>query len=66
MPTLKTPRSTPASQKKRLLSSPAGRRNGKAKTSTAKTLLKHAGSWIGGDMEARLAEAYAWRSRATF
>jgi hypothetical protein len=66
MPTLKTPRSAQAGRRGGALRPPAGRRNGKPKRSTAKILLRHAGSWVGGDLEARLAEAYAARARANF
>jgi hypothetical protein len=66
MPTLRTARSAPASRKGGSRPPPAGQRNGKPKSSTAKILLRHAGSWVGGDLEARLAEAYAARGRANF
>ena len=66
MPTLKTPRSAPAGRKGGSFPPLAGQRNGKPKSSTAKTLLRHAGSWVGGDLEVRLAEAYAARARANF
>jgi hypothetical protein len=66
MPTLKPLRSSPGTRKSGPGEPSAGSRVGKAKTSTARTLLKHAGRWIGGDLEARLAEAYAARARANF
>ena len=66
MPTLKTLRNTPAGRKGGPFRSPTASRTGKAKTSTAKALLKHAGSWVGGDLEARLAEVYASRARTSF
>jgi hypothetical protein len=36
------------------------------KGSTARSLVKFAGTWVGGDLEKRLAEAYTWRARARF
>lgn len=33
---------------------------------TARSLLRFAGTWVGGDLEKRLAEAYAWRGRISF
>jgi DNA-binding XRE family transcriptional regulator len=34
--------------------------------STAGSLLKFAGTWVGDDLEERLAEVHAWRGRAVF
>ena len=34
--------------------------------STARSLLKFAGTWVGDDLEERLQEVYAWRGRAAF
>jgi len=34
--------------------------------STARSLLKFAGTWVGDDLEERLQEMYAWRGRAAF
>jgi hypothetical protein len=34
--------------------------------STARSVLKHAGTWEGDDLEERLAEVYATRSKAKF
>jgi transcriptional regulator with XRE-family HTH domain len=34
--------------------------------STARSLLRFAGIWVGDDLEQRLNEVYAWRGRATF
>jgi len=34
--------------------------------STARSLLKFAGTWVGDDLEERLSEVYAWRGRAKF
>ena len=34
--------------------------------STARSLLKHAGTWEGDDLEERLAEVYSTRSKAKF
>ena len=34
--------------------------------STARSLLKFAGTWVGDDLEKRLREVYAWRGRAAF
>jgi len=34
--------------------------------STARSLLKFAGTWVGDDLEERLAELRAWRGRARF
>ncbi|SPE25935.1 hypothetical protein SBA2_270045 [Acidobacteriia bacterium SbA2] len=34
--------------------------------STARSLLKFAGTWVGDDLEERLAEVHAWRGRARF
>jgi hypothetical protein len=36
------------------------------KHSTARSLLKFAGTWVGDDPEERLAEVYDWRGRACF
>jgi hypothetical protein len=36
------------------------------KHSTAGSLLKFAGTWVGDDLDKRLAEVYAWRARASF
>ena len=34
--------------------------------SSARSLLKYAGTWVGDDLEERLREAYAWRGQAEF
>jgi hypothetical protein len=34
--------------------------------STARSLLKFAGTWVGDDLEKRLGEVHAWRGRAAF
>jgi len=34
--------------------------------STARSLLRFAGTWVGDDLEKQLAEAYAWRGRVSF
>jgi len=34
--------------------------------STARSLLKFAGTWVGDDVDERLREVYAWRGRAAF
>jgi hypothetical protein len=36
------------------------------KHSTARSLLKFAGTWLGDDLEERLSEVRAWRGRACF
>jgi hypothetical protein len=64
MPILKTPGISAAGGKGGLRPSPV--RHARPKASTAKALLKHAGSWVGGDLEARLAEVYSSRARASF
>ena len=46
------------------LRSPSRRENARRRRSAAKTLLKHATGWAGGDLEKRLTEVYALRSRA--
>jgi hypothetical protein len=66
MPNLKPLRNSPGTRKPDPGRPPARPRIGKAKTSTARALLKHAGRWVGGDLETRLAEAYAARARANF
>jgi len=33
---------------------------------TARSLLKFAGTWVGDDLERRVAEVTAWRGRARF
>jgi hypothetical protein len=36
------------------------------KQSTARSLLKFAGTWVGDDLGKRLAEVHAWRGRTSF
>jgi transcriptional regulator with XRE-family HTH domain len=49
------------------LQGPLGRQPGRhTGHSTARSLLKFAGTWVGDDIEERLREAYAWRGRAAF
>lgn len=40
--------------------------NGKEGFSTASSLLKYAGTWVGDDFEERLKDVYATRSQAKF
>jgi len=40
--------------------------NTRPQDSTARSLLRFAGTWVGDDLEERLSEVYAWRGRARF
>jgi transcriptional regulator with XRE-family HTH domain len=43
-----------------------GKAGQRPRLSSARSLLKYAGTWVGDDLEERLREAYAWRGQAEF
>jgi transcriptional regulator with XRE-family HTH domain len=45
---------------------PGGQAGQRSRISSARSLLKYAGTWVGDDLEERLREVYAWRGRAAF